>query len=375
MTEKTRFVIIANPRTGTNHLIDLLNSHQDITCHREVFHRDAVYLLEGTRTDLLEKRNEDPIAFLRELYDTSPTRACGFKIFMNHNDTVLETVLRDTGIKKIVLFRPNHLAVYSSGMIASAEKRFLIMEDTRNRIDSGAKDKPRNRAKVIFDRQGFELHRRAYQLHYRYVIEVLNETNQNYLFLTYEDYLNESLFRRVFPFLELSQPHILHTRMKKMNTNDILSRFKNPDDVGAYLKEIGKENWAHEAFMLWSQPAESNKPLEKMSSKSVDDSTQNEKMMSDPGGHQQLAAGLARGTGENQTLNSTLSETQKLPVEHEQEITELERKLVKIGHLLEQREIYILEREAHIRAILESRSWRVTKPLRRAYEIMLKLKQ
>lgn len=53
MPAETCFVIIANPRTGSNHFIDLLNSHSHISCHREVFHRDSVYLMEGTRTDLI----------------------------------------------------------------------------------------------------------------------------------------------------------------------------------------------------------------------------------------------------------------------------------------------------------------------------------
>ena len=105
-----KFVIIANPRTGTNHYIDLLISHQEITCHREVFHRYSVYLHGGSRDDLLEKRDRDPLAFLEELYESSPTRACGFKIFGEHNSVVLDNVLHDPAIKKIVLYRPQLLS-------------------------------------------------------------------------------------------------------------------------------------------------------------------------------------------------------------------------------------------------------------------------
>ncbi|MEJ2697365.1 MAG: glycoside hydrolase family 99-like domain-containing protein [Candidatus Sulfobium sp.] len=282
MSDKIRFVIIANPRTGTNHLIDLLNSHPHVTCHREVFHRDAVYLLEGTRTDLVGKRNQDPLAFLQELYDSSPTRACGFKIFMEHNDNVLQAVLRDRRIKKIVLYRSNPLAVYSSDKIAAAENRYLIMEKTRDRIDAGAKDGSRTKAKAAFDREKFELYWRAYQAHYSHVIDVLNETNQDYLFMTYEDYINESLFRRVFPFLGLSQPVELHTRMKKMNASDILSRFVNADEVRAYLNEIGKQNWAQEAFMLWARPAGARKAVDEAAMTSVRGSEQHKEIVRGP---------------------------------------------------------------------------------------------
>ncbi|PKN13223.1 MAG: hypothetical protein CVU69_02665 [Deltaproteobacteria bacterium HGW-Deltaproteobacteria-4] len=253
MASDMKFVIIANPRTGTNHFIDLLNSHPNISCHREVFHRHSVYLLEGTRDDLFEKRNHDPVAFLHELYNSSPTQACGFKIFMGHDDVVLNTVLQDPEIKKIILYRPNFLAVYSSDMIAEAEQRYLIFDQTQDRIDSGIRDKARTSAKAVFDRTQFEMRWRDYHSHYQKVVKVLNETNQVYLFMTYDDYINEGLFRRVFPFLGLAQPEQVQTRMKKMNSSDILSRFANPDEVRDYLTETGILHWAHEGFMIWPQ--------------------------------------------------------------------------------------------------------------------------
>jgi len=481
MSADIRFVIIANPRTGTNHFIDLLNSHPEISCHREVFHRDTVYLMDGTHNELLKKRNENPLAFLSELYNSSPTKASGFKIFMDHDNSVLDAVLRDTTIKKIVLYRPNLLAVHSSAQIAVAEQRWIDVSDhrdttldklafihipktaglslhtvlekhfgkafsvrfgnqedrtrfsestyedlqlfhyitghlsmkelqekeveypsvalVRNPIDrlvsmlkyyrksnlsdhrslkfneinsfvehmkktgqynmqcwhfSGThkfeqavemirresiyvapleyyddflitisdligahlknehhnvtpKDDsiqfrdsdyallgpliaedlklvkyikqnyeeiknnfiekvklfsfnkhPSNKeysggtkTKVLFDSSEFEKRILLYKNHYKYAIDLLNETDQEYLFMTYEDYNNESIFRRVFPFLRLGQPDIVQTRMNKMNSSDILSRYRNPEDVRVYLQKTSRLHWAHEGFMLW----------------------------------------------------------------------------------------------------------------------------
>lgn len=245
------FVIIANPRTGTNHFIDLLNSHPAVTSHREVFHRHSVYLKNGTKDGLLEERNKDPIAFLKKLYDESPTRACGFKIFMDHDDSVLDAVLYDSDIKKIILYRSNFLAVYSSDKIAEAENRYLIVDKDAGKISDGAYDSSRTEVKALFTRNEFEARWKAYQQHYRHAVDVLNETGQNYLFMTYEDFINESFFRRVFPFLGLAQPPRLVTRKKKMNASDILSRFSNPDDARSHIEEIGRQNWAYESFMLW----------------------------------------------------------------------------------------------------------------------------
>jgi hypothetical protein len=246
-----KFVIIANPRTGTNHFIDLLNSHQDITCHREVFHRDAVYILGGSRNDLLEKRDLNPVAFMEELYNSSPTRACGFKIFAGHNATVLDKVLHDPAIKKIILYRPNFLAVYSSEKIAEAESRYLIMDEKFASIDAGAYDSSRTSKLAFFDQADFSRRWAVYQEYYKYALDVLNETEQMYLFMTYEDFINDSFFRRIFSFLGLPQPKAMHTRMKKQNTSDILSRFQNPNEARDFIKSIGRMNWTNEGFMLW----------------------------------------------------------------------------------------------------------------------------
>lgn len=247
-----KFVIIANPRTGTNHFIDLLNSHPDITCHSEVFHQKTVYLLEGARDDLLERREKGPVAFLEEIYESSPTRACGLKIFGGHNPAVLDKVLHDPSIKKIVLYRPNFLAVYSSVRIAEAEKRYLIWEHKAVSIDTDAYDSSRTSEKAYFDQAEFNREWGIYQEHYKYALDVLNKSGQSYLFMTYEEFINESFFRRIFPYLGLPQPETLHTRMRKLNTSDIVSRFLNTGEVSAYIEKIGRINWANEGFMLWS---------------------------------------------------------------------------------------------------------------------------
>lgn len=245
------FTIIANPRTGSNHLIELLNSHNEITCHREVFHRDNIYMLEGTRNELLQERKDNPLAFLMQMYDLSPTRACGFKIFNGHDDSVLDQVIHDSSIKKIILYRPNFLSVYSSEKIAQLENRYLIIGDRIKKTDVNVYDSSRTSEKAYFDKVEFELALNAYQDFYKKTVIALNKTNQDYLLLNYEDYINEYFFRRTFSFLGLFQPDEVHTRMRKLNSSDILSRFTNPNEVKIYIEKIGRMNWAYEGFMLW----------------------------------------------------------------------------------------------------------------------------
>jgi hypothetical protein len=479
MPADTAFVIIANPFTGAKHFSDLLNAHQDISCHHEVFHRDTVYLLNGAHDDLINKRNENPIGFLKQLYNSCTTKACGFKIFMNQNEYVLDNVLRDKSIKKIVLYRPNLLATHWSSKIAEAEKyqtsethtsaailnklvfihipktagmslhfvleehfgknssiRFgnqaqrakfsnlgpeefkkydyitghlsmaeligkeiefpsiAVVRDPLKRLlsmlqylrtsdhpdhknfnfndvnsfaqylkESGqfnmqcwqlcgkhtfedAVDMIRRKCiyvapleyyddflktisnllknelknirrnvtpkkdmiqltdkdiailsdyieedtklvkyihsnymeiknnfiayvkkhqnafqdpikpnaqikKVPFDTNDFEECIKTYQKHYKDTIDLLNQTNQEYLFVNFEDYHNESIYRRVFPYLRLKQPDLHKTIKEKINDSNIISRFTNPDEVRKYLSSTGRLHWANEGFMCW----------------------------------------------------------------------------------------------------------------------------
>jgi LPS sulfotransferase NodH len=64
-----RFVILAAPRTGSNWLCSLLNSHPDVLCHHELFNPSGVFYALGHRDGALdlgtpEERDRRPLAFL-----------------------------------------------------------------------------------------------------------------------------------------------------------------------------------------------------------------------------------------------------------------------------------------------------------------------
>src|SRR5258708_862065 len=121
-----RFVIVASPRTGSSHLTDLLNHQPDILCNGEIYHPLRVFVKwprdkmeKRTRKTLRELRTQDPIAFKEYIFSNNFGRAhLGFKILNHQNNDVLQIVLDDSSIFKIILFRRNILANYSSGRIA-----------------------------------------------------------------------------------------------------------------------------------------------------------------------------------------------------------------------------------------------------------------
>src|SRR5204863_4584463 len=122
------FVIIASPRTGSTHLTALLHKHSDIICHGELFHPKMKNPLKRWQSsdqvpngvnEMVELRKSDPKKFLRLVFSNDHGgKHVGFKIFNGHNNEILDELIADTSVKKVVLFRPNLLAVYSSSQIA-----------------------------------------------------------------------------------------------------------------------------------------------------------------------------------------------------------------------------------------------------------------
>ena len=247
MMARDKFTIIANPRTGSNFFIERLNCHSEITCHREIFHRHSVYLEEGTRNDLLEERNRDPQLFLSKVFQQCPTLVCGFKIFDDQNPDVLKHVIINPDIKKIILYRQNFLAVYSSDLLATESKEYVKFSN-----DSLLKSLDGHSNKVVFDADKFQKAKFNYENHYRHVVETLNNSGQYFLFTCYEEFCNENLFRRTFSYLNLPQPRNVESRLVKMNHYSILDRFLNPDDVFEAMKAIGHVDWCYDSFIQWS---------------------------------------------------------------------------------------------------------------------------
>lgn len=118
---KTRFLIACEPRTGSNWLCALLQSHPKVLCHHEVFHKDEIYYAVGHRDGRLAQlgttaeRDRDPKAFLERLWRADFGRdAVGVKILAGQVPGLLAELLGETGLKKIILRRRSRLRAYVS---------------------------------------------------------------------------------------------------------------------------------------------------------------------------------------------------------------------------------------------------------------------
>lgn len=127
--EPRRFVVLAAPRTGSNWLCSLLDSHPDATCHHELFNTEGIHLALSCRGKLdlgpIEQRDEDPAAFLAAMWGatletTGPQRALGFKLNRGHTPAAFRAAFGDPGLRAIVLRRRNRLRTFLSERIAEA---------------------------------------------------------------------------------------------------------------------------------------------------------------------------------------------------------------------------------------------------------------
>jgi hypothetical protein len=141
----TRFAIAAFPRTGSNWLCGVLDSHPQVLCHYEVFHPHAVYYAHAfpeRRPEFLRdvaRRDADPRGFLDWLYATHYGHAAvGLKLFPGQQPELTADVLADPSIRKLVLRRDNRVRVFLSAKRATAVGKFTQLSYDGMRIELDA---------------------------------------------------------------------------------------------------------------------------------------------------------------------------------------------------------------------------------------------
>jgi len=244
--DRKRFVIVAWPRTGSTHLVQLLNGHGEILCHGEIFQSQLPGIPlrwpdadkdPGAIGDLVNLRSQSPGMFLDRVWSRDYGHECiGFKIFPGHNDEVLEKLTHDSSVRKIVLMRRNVLAAYSSAMIA----RF-----TGERLRLLSRSELEWRGAVRFEAEQFLPFSVAYRNFYNNIFERLQEDGQPLHLQLYEQINDSDQIGRLVRFIGAKPVGPLASRLRKQNSADILSRFSNPDDVSRFL-ETHKLDWGSE---------------------------------------------------------------------------------------------------------------------------------
>jgi riboflavin biosynthesis pyrimidine reductase/LPS sulfotransferase NodH len=216
---EVRFVIFATPRSGSNMLCSMLNAHEEVLCHHELFNPEGVhYALDHRGGEInfgsVEERESNPVAFLDCVWRHGcGKRAVGFKLNRGQNEVAFRHVLHHTTVRKILLTRRNRVQAYVSELIALETGAWESYQFSNL---SGA-----SRRVTVNPQRLFE-HAAANNNYVSGLRTALSSTGQHFLECAYENLQYPDEHRRIFEFLDLSSSSPLPApATRKVNCSDL----------------------------------------------------------------------------------------------------------------------------------------------------------
>ncbi|SDY38371.1 LPS sulfotransferase NodH [Jannaschia faecimaris] len=221
------FVLFAEMRTGSNHLEESLNTMADITSFGEVF--NPVFIGSKNQTELfgidMKMRESDPIALLRKI--VAQTGVSGFRFFHDHDPRVLDAVLDDPKIGKVILSR-NPLDSYVSLAIASQTGQWRLTNP-----------KMAKAAKATFVGADFDALIDRQRCFRDRVQRQLQTTGQSAFWIGYDDIGDLDVLNGLAAFLgSKARLEEVPGKLKRQNPGEIEEKVENPDEMRAHLATL-----------------------------------------------------------------------------------------------------------------------------------------
>lgn len=236
-----RFVVLSTPRSGTTHLVAMLNRAGSVLMHEEIFHRD---LWPALREESAELRDIQPPSLQAIAYAEGVLSECpagkshvGFKMWQSQSPEACRHVLREPKIRKIILERENRLASY-----ASLQKALHTGVWNVSRQDSPGEEYAAET--VRFHADEFVEHVKRQDEVFRYYRD---QSRGQTLHISYAGLIAGSDHGRCVGFLDLrTSDREPAGEYRRLNAPDILSRFAESDrpTVVAVIAELGHPEWA-----------------------------------------------------------------------------------------------------------------------------------
>ncbi len=241
-----RFVILAAQRTGSYMLASALDAIDGVTCYGELFRKrgkgvEADYAILqklGGEFDSVAARHQRHAEFLDAVFAHTEAGLAGFKLMLRQAPAVQEAVLGSPDYRKIVLDRPNVLALYSSHLIAKQTGIGFMRRGEKTVA-----------AKVEFDSAEFRGFWRRYRRKYEQLgMQLADGERDDVIRVEYLDLLQGRAFARVLAFLGIdAEPDISsYLGTQKRNRSEIVQRFSNPEDVIDALRGLDRAEWLNE---------------------------------------------------------------------------------------------------------------------------------
>lgn len=233
-SDTTRFVIITVPRSGSNWLCTLLNSHDEILCHHEIFNPEEIHYAIDKRNGIfdfgtVEERNHHPELFIRKTWQQTLGYAfVGFKVNRGQDPRVFTNILDDTDVKKIVLSRNNRIKTFLSEAIAEQTLEWESYPWKKLRTEQTT---------IHVDIERLHEHIQQNQNFYTDIRKTLHDTRQHYIDVRYEDIARITERQRILHYLGVNDVNMsLVESTRKQNTSDLRNMISNFDEVAHHLK-------------------------------------------------------------------------------------------------------------------------------------------
>jgi hypothetical protein len=224
------FVLFAEMRTGSNHLEESLNTLPDVTSHGEVF--NPVFIGQKDRFELFGRdmaaREADPLGFLERVVRGGDGLS-GFRYFHDHDPRVLEPIVADPRIAKVLLTR-NPVDSYVSRKIASVTGQWRLTDLKHAKT-----------ARIDFDETEFREMLEAWTAFRDRLRRLLQTHGETAFHIRYEDINDVGVLNGLAAFL--GSAHRLpeaSTRLKRQNPGDPAGKVANPGEMEAALARIDR---------------------------------------------------------------------------------------------------------------------------------------
>ncbi|MEA3446545.1 MAG: hypothetical protein U9R19_17655 [Bacteroidota bacterium] len=224
--QKTKFIIFGQGRSGSNLLVDLLNSHPDIYCDRELLNKRSISLNNIVHRLLI---SGFPYHYIKQHINNHPDKFYGFKL-MYHQLRGREKLIPRlfNGNWKIIHIQRNDILMQTfSGIIAQKANKYI-------RTEKDAVDKNIYYIEPEKVLNGLKIRTKALA----YEKMILKGTD--YIDIVYEEDLANSnkwpeSMERVFKYLGVQPVEVSANTFKTDNrTNE--ERISNYHEIMEYLK-------------------------------------------------------------------------------------------------------------------------------------------
>lgn len=231
-----RFVILAAPRTGSNWLCSLLDSHPEVLCHHEIFNPAGIHLALSRRGDMdlgsIAERDRDPAAMLARLWRQSfDCLAVGFKITREQPAPVFEAVFADPDLRAVVLKRRNRVRAFVSERLAQETGRWECYQG-----EGGHPPPGRTLLRITVTAAELEAHAAKNERYYAGLTERLGRAGHEVCETSYEDLPDAAERRRLLAFLGVDQDRELRTATRKQGSRDLREVIANFDTLTRDLR-------------------------------------------------------------------------------------------------------------------------------------------